>query len=297
MKKGKKNPLGRNFKRLKCFCCSCDHEENCACPCVYHMANKYDKQDTRIKKNQARVDIGLFMKVCTGDLQTENAMFMMDEKKQGESQDILLLADTLEKLCLAAGFEKDRALINCGCPNIVAGIAWIKYFISNLSEKEKQKIEVKASNRVYKFGGGERRPSKCQIRLPCCLAGNNITIKTEVVDVDLPLLKGNRSLEKGDAHLHINSSKIELMGNMLPMKRPESGHYSLEIGIPQLDKKVGEAELCLAVKQEELLDDNLQKLHHYWGHTSINKLSKLIQDAGRMCQMTKTNLRRQGVNV
>ena len=51
--KGRKNILGRDGKPLKCYTCKCDHEDNCNCPCVYHLANACPK--TRAP------DLGLFM--------------------------------------------------------------------------------------------------------------------------------------------------------------------------------------------------------------------------------------------
>ena len=51
--KGRKNILGRDGRPLKCFNCKCDHEDNCNCPCVYHLANACPKNRTP--------DLGLFM--------------------------------------------------------------------------------------------------------------------------------------------------------------------------------------------------------------------------------------------
>ena len=55
--KGKKNPLGKDFKVLKCFTCGCDHSDPCECPCVFHMADKCP-----MKKKEGTADLGLFMK-------------------------------------------------------------------------------------------------------------------------------------------------------------------------------------------------------------------------------------------
>jgi hypothetical protein len=54
--KGRKNILGRDGKPLKCYSCKCDHEDNCNCPCVYHLANACPSRNS----NRAP-DLGLFM--------------------------------------------------------------------------------------------------------------------------------------------------------------------------------------------------------------------------------------------
>ena len=51
--KGRKNILGKDGKPLKCYYCKCNHEDNCNCPCVYHLANACPQRKV--------ADLGLFM--------------------------------------------------------------------------------------------------------------------------------------------------------------------------------------------------------------------------------------------
>ena len=245
--KGKKNPLGSDFKPLKCFKCKCDHEEKCNCPCVYHLANKCTEKE---KKNDhsKKADLAYFMRVNSVGLQVDQALFMIDEPmiEKGENvktEEIVLLTEKLEKLCLVTGNDHNRTLIDCACPNTVTGTAWLKHFISQLSENQRQRMEVRESHRVYKFGGGEVRPSRCQVRLPCNLAGKNVSLSTEVVDADIPLLIGNSSLEKANAVLHIAPCKVELLGTVIPMEKTDSGHFSIDIKNPQPEENETESGL------------------------------------------------------
>ena len=41
----------------------------------------------------------------------------------------------------------------------------MKKFMAELSDDQKQKVEVESSSGVYKFSGGEIRPSKCLVTL------------------------------------------------------------------------------------------------------------------------------------
>ena len=41
---------------------------------------------------------------------------------------------------------------------------------------------------------------------------------------------------------------------------------------------------------KELSDKEVTKLHHYWGHCSVEKLGCLIQNAGRMTDQVKQSL-------
>ena len=55
--KGRKNPLEKDFKVLKCFKCKCENEEKCECPCVFHLANKCTE---KLKKEEKKANIALY---------------------------------------------------------------------------------------------------------------------------------------------------------------------------------------------------------------------------------------------
>ena len=74
-----------------------------------------------------------------------------------EKTELVVVANTIEKCMISK--EKHQVLIDCACPTTVAGVDWIKSFISKLNEKERKMVKVKKSARIYKFGGGEKRNS------------------------------------------------------------------------------------------------------------------------------------------
>ena len=158
---------------------------------------------------------------------------MVDCASPGVEELTLLVQSRLEDLCLAT---KDRsrniALVDCACPTTVAGQDWIKDYVLSLPQENKPVVEK--SERVYKFGGGERRPSKGVISLPCNLGGVlDVIIRTEVIDADLPLLIGNSTLKKGFAVIHCHQNKLGLLGKELDLMETNSGHYSLEVSLPE----------------------------------------------------------------
>ena len=84
----------------------------------------------------------------------------------------------------------------------------------------KNNIKWEKSNRIYKFGGGEKRESKGVVMLPCNLSGMlNVIIKTEVVDAELPLLLENTTLKKAKTHLDIENGQIEMLNIKLKMDK------------------------------------------------------------------------------
>jgi hypothetical protein len=181
-------------------------------------------------------------------------------------EELCLLTATVEELVLITRSEELRSLLDCACPTTVTGLEWLKTLLSRLSGKDKKSVEIFPSNRVYKFGGGEKRASKYIVRFPCNLAGKNVFMKTEVIDENLPLLLGNSSLKAAGAILHISEQKAIIMGREVKMREESSGHFSLEVREPSPDQeftRLGNAELCFLVQNEELSEKNIWKLHHY----------------------------------
>ena len=110
------------------------------------------------------------------NLQAEQAVFMIDgaelSKKHTSDEEIVLLSYTLGKFCLAVEDDGPSiALLDCACPTTVVGLSWIKEYINKPSQSQKNKVRTENSQRVFKFGGGEKRNSKVAVSLPCKIAG------------------------------------------------------------------------------------------------------------------------------
>ena len=187
----------------------------------------------------------------------------------------LLVENCLEDLCLAVGEARNIALIDSACPTTVAGIEWIRSFVSCLPDNQRKQLNIEKSSRVYKFGGGEKRHSKGVVLLPCKLDNSlNALVRTEIIEADLPLLIGNTTLKKGLAVLNFGRNTLELGGKKLNLMQTQSGHYSMNVEVSTSSERLKTDEvICLAVAEtEELTEKEIKKLHHYWGHCRVDKL-------------------------
>ena len=302
--KGKKNKLDENFLPMKCYKCKCECIKNCSCSCRYHFADKCTGKKAETKESKGdgkpkdKSDLAHFVKTnlphinedmtfyVTGDHQSEveaeREEFVMFVNTSQVDDNVILITEEIK--CLAATItQEDCVLIDCACPTTVAGEKWIMSFIEGLSVEDKKRVKMEKSDRMFKFGGGEQRKSKCLLEFPCSLGGKNIRLRAEVIDAELPLLLGNNSLEKAEAVLYIGQKKAEIFGEVLDMNRTDSGHYSLSINT-QSEREVFEHTdiMCLVTEsEEELTDQELKKIHHTLGHNSAEKLTKLIFNAKR----------------
>ena len=224
--KGKKNKLDENFQPMRCYKCKCECTNNCNCPCRQHFADKctIKKGDGKNKDSKERVeksDLAHFMKTNLPHI-TEDLTFYAEDNNESEELTMFVNSrvDTDKKvmiaeevMCLATTIKnEDSVLIDCACPTTVAGEKWIMKFIQKLSKEDKKRVKLETSERIFKFGGGEKRKSKCLLEFPCNLGGKNIKLRAEVIDAELPLLLGNNSLEKAKAVLaqgHLSSFQVQ----------------------------------------------------------------------------------------
>ena len=65
-----------------------------------------------------------------------------------------------------------------------------------LNEGDRKKIGQRVGERTFKFGGGTRLKSTAEYSLPAVIAGKEVTINTDVVDSDIPLLLSRSAMKK-----------------------------------------------------------------------------------------------------
>ena len=286
--KGKKNAL-ENGKPKKCFHCKCDHDYNCNCPCVYHMSwNCPDKKSVTLVKSDSsknKPDLGLFM-------DSNISTFLVNE----EEDQVFVVNEKLQNLVMLSATYQE-GVVDCACPTTVAGDKWVYDFLSHLSSKLRSSVKRATSERVFKFGGGERRKSKGVVVLPCSIGGKNLRLQTEIVDAEFPLLLGNSFLKKASAVLFIGEEKARILGSEVSMKETCTGHFAISICLPVegvdfikvqdnglAEKRVHE---CLVASTDELSYNDVVKLHQIFGHVSVRKLEKLISNSNKLTNDVK----------
>ena len=87
--------------------------------------------------------------------------------------------------------------------------------------------------------------------------------------------------------MFFKESKLEMMGELVDMEETGSGHYSIPISATRQDSKFKEVVQCLICDKEGLSYKEVEKLHHYFGHVSVNKLEQLIRNSNQLDEKTR----------
>ena len=86
--------------------------------------------------------------------------------------------------------------------------------------------------------------------------------------------------------MFFKENKREMMREMVDMQETGSGHYSIPISATRQNGKLKEVVQCL-ICDKELSCKEVEKLHHYFGHMSVNKLEQLIRNSKRLDEKTR----------
>jgi hypothetical protein len=267
--KGKKNPLDRNFKQMKCFKCKCDHVEKCNCACVYHLANTCPsrrelKKEGAIEEKQP--DMSLYMETMMTDTGTTSGDL------------VLLISESIEVLNITS--VNSEAVIDCACPTTVTGIGWMEKFIEGLSEIDRRRIVRTTSEKMFRFGGGEKKRSMERVRFPCNIAGKNVFVETEVVDTEFGLLLGNNTMRRAGGALFWTQKKARFLGSIVELRKTTAGHFSISVERPiegqvfvkSREKGKNDIEAICMHTEKVLEKEDVRELHYQYRQGNIKKV-------------------------
>ena len=80
------------------------------------------------------------------------------------------------------------------------------------------------SKNIFKFGCGNKFPALYHVSIPAVIGQKKVSIQTDVVDGDLPLLFSSESMKKAGSNLDFRSDTLEILGQKIKLMVTKSGH-------------------------------------------------------------------------
>lgn len=175
---------------------------------------------------------------------------------------------------------RNCAVLDSACSSTVCGRTWFNSYMDSLNETERSQVINHESSKVFKFGGGTRLKSDGEYELPVCMVGNDVKIRTDVVDSDIPLLLSRSAMKKAGVKMDLENDTAIIMGKDVALNLTSSGHYCIPI-----DKtETVQVQEVNTVKLEEMSAESrrstLLKLHRQFAHPPKKRLIALLKDAG-----------------
>ena len=168
----------------------------------------------------------------------------------------------------------NSAVLDSACSSTVCGKAWLEDFLSSRSSDDTRPVLSRPGYRQFKFGGGVCLKSTAEYCLPVFLAGQSISIQTDVVDSDIPLLLSKPAMKKAGVIIDTVNDCATIFGRVVTLNSTSSGHYCVPI--------VNSEAVCM-VESLKFADDDQEKslkhLHKQMGHPRREKFINFIKDA------------------
>ena len=116
------------------------------------------------------------------------------------------------------------------------------------------------------------------------------------MDASIPLLIGSNAMEVGGAVLNFQSNTATFFEEEVDMVKVGTGHFCIDLVSQNIETHINDIDArkdCIQhalVSTEKLDAKKLKKLHHYYGHTSADRLMKFLENAGKDTKDLKETL-------
>ena len=216
-KRKRRNPLGANGRLLICKSCGSYRHLIAKCPDSWENMDKLKANKIRNEYDYTEDPLVLFTKHETDD-----------NMQQGLN-------------------DSNFAVLDSACSVTVCGENWLNNYMQSLSKCDRRKVQQKSSRTAFKFGGGRMLKSEGEYWLPVVIAGKEVTVRTEVVKFDIPLLLSREAMKKAGVKIDLGKDTVTIFGEDQVLKITSSGHCCVPIG------------RGVPIGREEVVSDKLYK--------------------------------------
>ena len=115
-------------------------------------------------------------------------------------------------------------VLDSGCSQIVCGQNWLKCFEDSFDEGVS--IKKRSSCATFKFGNRGPVQSLKKVVLPVTIGNDKISLETDVVDTDIPLLLSKAAMKKSSTVIDFDKDTALMFGKQQPLVKTTSGHYA-----------------------------------------------------------------------
>ena len=110
------------------------------------------------------------------------------------------------------------AILDSACTSTVCGRKWIEAYKKSLNYEDLKKIIEVEGEKIFEFGGGVQRKILRSYIIHIKLAGKNISLKTDVIESDIPLLLSSSSMKKAKIKMKTENDTAEVLGATVKMR-------------------------------------------------------------------------------
>ena len=172
------------------------------------------------------------------------------------------------------------AVLDCGAAKTVCGEPWLTTYISTLSEEETARIVYSNSTSIFKFGSGNCIKAFTTVILPITIGSKKVSLRTDVVKEDIPLLLSRKSMKNAGTILDTKNDEVIMLDEKIPLIVTSTDHYAIPISLNRKILEDKTAQIVLRVTKANMSVKEIAiKLHKQFAHPSEERLLRLINNS------------------
>ena len=123
-----------------------------------------------------------------------------------------------------------------------------------------------------------------EVKLPAVIGQQPVTIESDVVDCDVPLLMSRSSMKRANMHLNFENDTSNAFNQDINLIVTKSGHYAIPLTVPRQllheFERNGSVNITLSAEHSMPKTAIANKLHHQFAQPPPEKLLRLLNSAG-----------------
>ena len=251
----KMNPTSKSGETMRCLCCDSVRHMLRDCP------HSWESMDVQALKKQLNKKVHLTEDLEQISKDEENPPHFSEiphnlaYDPDNEAENIVLFTRNKNEMKVLTRESASQGVLDSGCTSIVAGDLWLKTYLDMLPENLLKEVRRLDSRKRFQFGGEYVLPSNGRFSIPAVIMGRKCTIRTDVVESDIPLLFSKQALKKMEANINYKTNEAEIFGKYTILNETSSGHHCIPI-LPEID--LDQTSSVLHAKLKETDDASLQ---------------------------------------
>ena len=195
-------------------------------------------------------------------------------------------------------------ILDTGAPHTLMGIQEFKKLYREFPKSISIQFEFHPSNKQFVFGGGEKSRSMGLVMLPLYFKDEQdyphlIKLSVEILDIDIVMLLGSKSLSKAGAVIDLVRNTLVLENacddaTRFPLALQDSGHYHLQC-FPMSEEEGRHASEIL-FSESKWSDNYVKDIVSYVQSSKEPQIDKIIKEDIYLNRVAKRRKRKASIN-
>lgn len=129
--------------------------------------------------------------------------------------------------------KSKQMIVDLGCPTSVLGKEDLDIFIANLTEWQKNNLEMVEVDEKFRFGPSGPYGCSERIRFPIKIGSRNVYCEVAIVHASIPMLLGNNILKPLGAKIELfptGNGILKLGETVIGLTETSGRHYTIQVG-------------------------------------------------------------------